>query len=123
MRNVYLTLKRSVGVILLFISQAIFAQPVINSFSPTSGPVGTTVTITGTGFNFWADSNIVYFGAVRATLQSVSANSLTVTVPAGATYAPITVTSNRLTAYSKLAFTVTFAYGHSPLDSSAFARQ
>ncbi|OQP66853.1 hypothetical protein A3860_00340 [Niastella vici] len=123
MSNVYLALKRSVGIILLFFSHAVLAQPVINSFSPTSGPVGTSVTITGTGFNTLSDSNIVYFGAVRATLQSVSATSLTVTVPAGATYAPITVTSNRLTAYSRLAFTVTFAYGHTPFDSTAFTRQ
>jgi hypothetical protein len=123
MSNVYLALKRSVGLVLLLFYQAAFTQPVINSFSPTSGPVGTIVTITGTGFNPMADSNIVYFGSVRATVQTASANSITVAVPAGAKYAPITVTTNGLTAYSRLSFDVTFANGDTPFDTTSFAPQ
>ena len=42
--------------------------PVITSFTPTSGPSGTTVTITGTNFNTTASNNIVWFGAVQATV-------------------------------------------------------
>src|SRR5690349_21713047 len=111
---VYLALKRSVGLVLLLFYQAAFTQPVINSFSPTSGRVGTHVTITGTGFSPLIDSNIVYIGAARAYLTNASATSLTVIVPAAATYAPITVTSNRLTAYSQLAFDMTLIYGDTP---------
>ena len=34
--------------------------PIINSFSPISGPVGTVVTITGTGFEPFPANNIVF---------------------------------------------------------------
>ncbi|UXX79960.1 FG-GAP-like repeat-containing protein [Reichenbachiella carrageenanivorans] len=55
--------------------------PTITSFSPTSGPVGTAVTITGTNFSTTASDNIVYFGAVRAVASAVSSTTLTVHVP------------------------------------------
>ncbi|HBK87862.1 MAG TPA: hypothetical protein DDZ56_04380, partial [Cytophagales bacterium] len=52
--------------------------PVITSFSPVSGPIGTTVTLTGTDFGTTISNNIVYFGARRATVTSASPTSLTV---------------------------------------------
>ncbi len=78
---------------------------------PGSGPVGTTVTISGTGFSANPASNIVFFGATRASVVSASASSLTVVVPAGATYQPLTVTVNGLTGSSALPFIVTFPGG------------
>lgn len=84
-----------------------FAQPVIQSFNPTSGPINTSVIITGTGFNTVPSDNVVFFGATKATVTASTATTITVTVPAGATYQPITVTSNNLTAYSGLPFLVT----------------
>jgi hypothetical protein len=83
-----------------------FAQPVIQSFSPASGAVNTPVIITGTGFSTVASDNIVYFGAIKATVTASTATTITTTVPAGATYQPITVTTNKLTAYSALPFLV-----------------
>src|SRR5689334_20725723 len=65
----------------------------ISSFSPTSGPVGTTVTISGTGFNSTPDNNKVFFGATIATVTAATTNSLTVTVPSGANFQYITVTN------------------------------
>ncbi len=65
--------------------------PTITSFSPLSAKPGDVVTITGTGFNTTASSNVVYFGATKATVSSATATSITVTVPTGATFAPITV--------------------------------
>jgi hypothetical protein len=82
--------------------------PVITGFSPISGPVGISVTISGTNFNPVAASNIVYFGAVRATVSAASATNLVVTVPVEASYAPITETVNGLTAYANAPFLVTF---------------
>src|SRR6185437_2148702 len=83
----------------------------INSFSPASAPAGATVTINGANFSEVAADNIVYFGAVEATVLSATATQLTVTVPAGATYLPISVTVDSLTAYSVLPFVLTFAGG------------
>ncbi len=85
----------------------IFAQaPVISSFTPASGPVGTTVTITGSNFSATPANNIVYFGAVRRndTVSAASPGSLTVAVPAGTTYQPISITTNNLTVVSHAAF-------------------
>jgi hypothetical protein len=62
-----------------------FPVPIITSFSPTSGIVGSTVTITGTNFDTTPANNIVYFGAVRATVSASTTTSLTITVPIGAT--------------------------------------
>ena len=67
--------------ILFFLTSAnVVAQPVIISFSPTSGPIGTTVIITGTNFNATAVNNVVYFGAVKATVTAATTTSLNVTV-------------------------------------------
>lgn len=83
------------------------AQPVISSFTPESGPIGTTVTIHGLNFSSKASNNTVYFGAVKATILSASNSTLKVSVPTGATYEPLTVTTGALTAYSSKPFAVT----------------
>ena len=81
----------------------------ISSFSPTTGPIGTIVTITGTGFDNTPTNNIVFFGATAATVSAASATSLTATVPTGANYQYITATNiiTNLTAYSDKPFIVT----------------
>ncbi len=85
--------------------------PSISSFAPASGPVGTSVTINGTNFSVEPGYNIVYFGATRATVTASTSTQLTVTVPTGATYQPITVTINGVTASSNKPFLVTFPDG------------
>ncbi|QEC69220.1 T9SS type A sorting domain-containing protein [Panacibacter ginsenosidivorans] len=99
----------------------IMAIPTITSFSPTSGPVGTTVTITGTNFTLNPDDNTVYFGATKATVTAATSTSLNVSVPVGAIYEPITVTTNGLTAYSAKPFIVTFEGGGGPFTTNSFA--
>ncbi len=96
--------------------------PTIASFTPTYGSVGTTVTITGTGFNTTATNNIVYLGAVKAVVSSATSTSLNVTVPVGATFAPITSTDTTtgLTAYSNKPFVVTFQ-AYQIIDATSFA--
>jgi len=82
--------------------------PSITSFAPVFGPVGTTVTINGANFSGTAgNNNVVFFGATRATVTGASTTQLTVTVPAGATYQPISVTVGGLTGYSSKPFIVT----------------
>jgi hypothetical protein len=76
----------------------------ILSFTPTSGPVGTAVTITGTGF---AAGATIAFGGTPATVVSVdSSTQITATVPAGATTGPIAVTVSGNTATSVASFSV-----------------
>jgi large repetitive protein len=83
------------------------AQPVISSFSPRLGQVGTQVIINGSGFNPVAANNVVYFGAVKAQVTAADDVSLTVIAPPGATHEPISVTNNFLTAYSRSPFIIT----------------
>lgn len=120
MRNVYLTLKAGVVIFLLLIGRLALAQPVITSFSPAAGAVGTTVTITGSGFSATPGDNIVFFGADQAVVQLASATILTVQVPTGATYAPVTVTANQLTGYSRIPFILTFANGDAAFNANSF---
>ncbi len=98
-------------------SAFVYSQiPSITSFTPLSGPIGTSVTIIGTNFSPTAENNIVFFGAARATVTSSSSSSLTVMVPVGATYASFTVTVGGLTGYSAYPFIVTFAGGSISFD-------
>ena len=92
-----------------FLPTYIFAQPTISSVTPLTGPVGTTVTISGNNFNATPSSNIVYFGAVRAQVTAASSNTLTVTAPPGGSYQPVTVNNGGLTAFSYSPFITTFS--------------
>ena len=94
--------------------------PFILGVNPMSAISGATVTIFGTNFSSITSNNLVRFGAVRANVISASSNSLTVTVPVGATFAAITVTVNGLTAFSVAPFLPTFP-GGAPVNTSTFA--
>jgi len=79
--------------------------PSITSFSPSSGPVGTSVTITGNNFT---GATKVTFGGVKATsFTVVSDTKITATVPPGAVTGQIKVTTAGGTATSSSSFTVT----------------
>ncbi|MBC7570886.1 MAG: IPT/TIG domain-containing protein [Spirosoma sp.] len=78
----------------------------ITSFSPTTAPVSTTLTITGTNFNTTPASNIVTFGNVPATVNSATSTQLVVTVPTGATDGPISVSANGAKATSTANFVI-----------------
>ncbi len=58
--------------------------PSITSFTPTQGPTGTLVTITGSNFSVTVADNIVKLGTVNALINSASATELKVTVPESA---------------------------------------
>jgi hypothetical protein len=80
------------------------AAPVVSGFSPTSGPVGTGVTVTGSGFT---GATSVRFNGTVAAFTAVSASQISATVPAGATSGPISVTTPDGTGTSAGSFTVT----------------
>jgi hypothetical protein len=90
------------------------------TFSPKTGPAGTTVIIDGSGFNTTLSNNLVYFGAVKATVTAATTTQLTVVVPSGATYDPITI-SNRISGKvckTNDAFNITYDCGN--LDENLF---
>ncbi len=95
--------------------------PVILSFSPVAAAVGSMITINGHNFQPDPADNIVYFGPVRAVVNSASPSGLQVTVPAGAAYDLITVTTNFLSAYSSLPFSVQFSDGDSLISANTFS--
>jgi len=79
--------------------------PVVSDLQPTSGPVGTQVTIAGTGF---LGATQVTFNGTKATSITVnSATSITATVPTGATSGRLTVKTPSGNANSAGSFTVT----------------
>jgi len=77
--------------------------PTITSFRPISGVVGTSVTITGTGFTA---ASAVVFGATAATYTVTDDSHVSATVPSGAITGPITVTAPPGTVTSSTSFTV-----------------
>jgi uncharacterized repeat protein (TIGR03803 family) len=78
--------------------------PAIKSFTPTSGPVGTSVVITGTSLQ---QASAVKFGGVAATAFTVNSDTqVTATVPTGAVTGKISITTPGGTANSSAIFTV-----------------
>jgi subtilisin family serine protease len=77
--------------------------PTITSLSASSGPVGTPVTITGSGFT---GATSVTFGGTTATFTVGSDTSISTSVPAGASTGPVVVT-NSAGPSTGVAFTVT----------------
>jgi uncharacterized repeat protein (TIGR01451 family) len=78
-------------------------QPVIAGFTPGSGPVGTSVTITGTDFR---GTKAVTFDGTRASFVTDSRTEITATVPAGAATGPIRVLHGSGGAVSAADFTI-----------------
>jgi len=101
------------------------SPPKITSFSPSSGPVGTAVTITGTGFDATIANNTVYFDGVQATVTSASTTQLVVTFPAGTTgFSDLSVINkvNKLAVVSTKKFYSTFSNaGFSNYLTNSFA--
>jgi YD repeat-containing protein len=63
----------------------------VTSVSPPAAVVGSTVTITGSGFGAAQGASTVTFNGVTATPSAWSSTSITVNVPAGATTGPVVV--------------------------------
>ena len=78
--------------------------PWIVGFTPTSGPVGTTVTITGRNLRY---ATQVAFNGTAATIVSNTATEIVTIVPAGATTGPISITTPAGTATRTTTFKVT----------------
>lgn len=121
MHLVIASLKRICFLLTTFLfTNIILAQVTVNSFSPSSGPVGTIVEILGSGFDTTTNNNIVYFGGAKVEVMEASSTLLKVKVLPGVTYQPITVTANNSTGYSNSSFILSFENGNNPADSASF---
>src|SRR2546425_3233331 len=96
--------------------------PTITSFTPTSGPVGTAVTITGT--NFTGATQVAFNGTADPTFTvDPSATQISATVPGGATTGRISVTTAAGTGVSASNFTVPFDFSLSPPSNNITVAQ
>lgn len=88
-------------------------QPDVTSFADTSGPVGSSVVITGTGFTH---ATRVTFNGAPAAYTVTNDRSIAAVVPPLSTAGPISVTATNLTGVSSTAYNVT---GGGPTLTSA----
>src|ERR1700735_3704843 len=99
-------------IVCVFSSVASFAAPSITSLSPTSGAVGSSVTITGTNFGSTQGTSTVKFhGTTATTIGSWSATSIVATVPTGATTGNVVVAVSG-TSSNGVTFTLSGTYGN-----------
>jgi RHS repeat-associated protein len=99
------------------VSSATITPPVITGLSATTGPIGSQVVISGSGFGASQGGSVVLLNDVPVTINSWSATSISITIPTGATsglmsvlVAPGTDSSNA----------VAFTVSSQPLPSSWF---
>jgi IPT/TIG domain-containing protein len=70
----------------------VIPPPSITSLSPTSGSIGSSVTVTGTNFGATQGTSAVTFNGIAGTPTSWNATSIVVPVPNGATTGNVVVT-------------------------------
>ncbi|MGB9148401.1 MAG: chitobiase/beta-hexosaminidase C-terminal domain-containing protein [Acidobacteriaceae bacterium] len=80
-------------------------QPLISALTPSSGPVGTAVIISGSNFGTSQGTSTVFFGQQVATPTSWSQNTIVAQAPQGATTGPVTVVVGDISSNSSV-FTV-----------------
>ncbi len=83
---------------------ALITAPAITAISPSSGPVGTLVTITGTDLH---NPTAFTIGGVTAIVITNTGTQITGMVMPGATTGPVTITTADGTASSAVNFTIT----------------
>ena len=95
----------------LVVQQNYAQQPEIISFEPRKASFGEIITISGSGFASKADLQVT-FGSVVGKITESNSSTIRVAVPAGAAYAPISVTnllpSSGFTAYTNQPFMLSF---------------
>lgn len=76
----------------------------VTDFTPTSGPAGTEVILTGTGFT--SSTSVSFNGTPAASVSFTSATEIVAVVPAGATSGAITITESGCDVATSTSFTV-----------------
>ena len=95
--------------------------PTITSLTPASGPIGTSVTIAGTGFGTTQGTSTVTFGGISATPTSWSNTSIVAPVPSGVALGaiPVVVSVPGAGTSNSATFTVVSPLAVSPIISPA----
>jgi hypothetical protein len=102
-----ISVTNSAGTALSAANFTVTVPPTITSFTPSSGPAGTEVTITGSSLT--GTSGVAFNGTAAASFTVDSNTQLRANVPAGATTGKISLTNSNGTALSANNFTVTTA--------------
>jgi RHS repeat-associated protein len=90
------------------VSSTIAPAPIITSVSATTGSVGSQVVISGSGFGTSQGSSVVYLNGAPVTINTWSATSIQITIPAGATSGPLVVSvAPSMVDSNSVTFTVT----------------
>jgi hypothetical protein len=87
----YAVFSASAGAYQVNYSTVSTGGPVITSLSPTSGPVGTSVTISGSNFGSTQGTSTVAFNGNTASITSWGATSIVALVPGGASTGNVVV--------------------------------
>jgi len=96
----------TIGVTGSGVTFTVSAQPAITGISPSSGTIGSSVTVTGSGFGATQTSSTINFNGVNATVTSWSNSQIVATVPTGTVSGPVGVTVAGFTTEGSV-FTVT----------------
>jgi photosystem II stability/assembly factor-like uncharacterized protein len=94
--------------------------PTFSSFSPSSGPVGTSVTLAGTRFS--GATKVAFHGTAATSFSVASDTKITATVPSGASTGTIAVTAVGGTGTSASNFTVTTKVSAPSISSFGLTR-
>jgi hypothetical protein len=86
------------------------SQPFITGISPNNSRAGSTISLTGYNFSAIASDNLVNFGAGKTQVVKATTSELLVSVPANATYQPVSVTSKGKTGISSVPFLIRFPF-------------
>ena len=90
-------------------------RPQVSGFTPSNGPAGTTVTVSGSNLS---GATSVAFNGASASYTVNSSSQLTTTVPVNATSGPISVTNGAGTGTSSSSFTITSGAPPAPTITS-----
>ena len=113
----YVTVTRQ-GLIAQSPAEFLVLPLAISSFSPGIAVLGSSVTITGTGFSSVNVNNIVKFNGLAATVTSSTPTSIIAVVPNGNNVGKITVTINGITATSAVDFGGTISFSSFAPDNA-----
>ena len=102
-------LALALGVSAVLVTASPASAATVTSFTPTCGPVGTSVTITGTGFT--GVDGVIFNGTNATTWAIVNDQTATATVPAGAITGYILVSTPGSDESSHTSFTVSDSCG------------